>query len=344
MKKLLFFTVIFFFCHSLTSQPQRSQQKMTPLYTVSGERHGISFFPEARLKGVQYETGDVLSFDTYHSLNVIYDWLEKWADEYPGLIDLYEMGRSFENRPIMQITLTNKKTGKDTDKPAAFFEGNRHSGEITSAECVMWMIKYLLDNYGKDPEVTHLIDTKTIYLKPVNNPDGHNLYLHTAQSNRSTVRPDDNDNDGLLDEDAPDDLDSNGVILTMRWKDEKKGNLIADPRDTTGRIMKRVAAGKGTYLSSGEGIDNDNDGRINEDGIGGLDLHRDLGLRKVHSPPGNHVRVDLTNRGVRAPVGVHDCCWKVLMLYTEEVPDLVASQPEEADDACIPERQGHRSG
>ncbi len=247
---------------------------MTPLYTVSGERHGISFFPEARLKGVQYETGDVLSFDTYHSLNVIYDWLEKWADEYPGLIDLYEMGRSFENRPIMQITLTNKKTGKDTDKPAAFFEGNRHSGEITSAECVIWMIKYLLDNYGKDPEVTHLIDTKTIYLKPVNNPDGHNLYLHTAQSNRSTVRPDDNDNDGLLDEDAPDDLDSNGVILTMRWKDEKKGNLIADPRDTTGRIMKRVAAGKGTYLSSGEGIDNDNDGRINEDGIGGLDLHR----------------------------------------------------------------------
>ncbi len=223
---------------------------------------------------VQYETGDSLTFDKYHSLTVIYDWLERWAEAYPDLIDLYEVGKSFEGRSIMQITLTNKKTGKDTDKPAAFFEGNRHSGEITSAECVLWMIKYLLENYGKDPDVTHLIDTKTIYLKPVNNPDGNNLYLHTAQSNRSTVRPDDNDNDGLLDEDAPDDLDSNGVILTMRWKDEKKGNLIPDPRDSTGRIMKRVAAGKGIYLSSSEGIDNDNDGRINEDGIGGLDLHR----------------------------------------------------------------------
>ena len=223
---------------------------------------------------VQYETGDSLTFDKYHSLTVIYDWLERWAEAYPDLIDLYEVGKSFEGRSIMQITLTNKKTGKDTDKPAAFFEGNRHSGEITSAECVLWMIKYLLENYGKDPDVTHLIDTKTIYLKPVNNPDGNNLYLHTAQSNRSTVRPDDNDNDGLLDEDAPDDLDSNGVILTMRWKDEKKGNLIPDSRDSTGRIMKRVAAGKGIYLSSSEGIDNDNDGRINEDGIGGLDLHR----------------------------------------------------------------------
>jgi hypothetical protein len=60
----------------------------------------------------------------------------------------------------------------------------------------------------------------------------------------------------------------------MRWKDEKKGNLIPDPKDSTGRIMKRVPAGKGIYLSSSEGIDNDGDGRINEDGIGGLDLHR----------------------------------------------------------------------
>ena len=81
-------------------------------------------------------------------------------------------------------------------------------------------------NYGTDPDVTHLLDTKTIYLKPVNNPDGHNLYLNTAQSNRSTVRPMDNDGDGLLDEDAPDDLDNDGMILTMRWKDEKKGTLF----------------------------------------------------------------------------------------------------------------------
>jgi len=57
--------------------------------------------------------------------------------------------------------------------------------------------KYLLDNYGQDPEITHLIDTKTFYLKPINNPDGHNLYLNTAQSNRSTVRPEDDDNDVL---------------------------------------------------------------------------------------------------------------------------------------------------
>jgi hypothetical protein len=269
---LLFPTLLF--AQRSGAGPSADKGKKAEQYTLTGFRHGVNFFPVVKFNGVQYESTDTLGFDRYHSLDVIYSWLMKWEKEFPDLVDLYEVGKSYEGRPVLQMTLTNKKTGKETDKPAAFFEGGRHSGEVTSSECVMWMAQYLLLHYGSDPEVTHLLDTKTIYLKPVNNPDGHNLYLNTSQSNRSTVRPEDNDGDGLLDEDAPDDLDSDGMILTMRWKDEKKGNLIPDPKDSTGRIMKRVPAGKGIYLSSSEGIDNDGDGRINEDGIGGLDLHR----------------------------------------------------------------------
>lgn len=257
-----------------SSGSSKAQDKTEKNYTLSGYRHGVNFFPKVKLSQVQYDGEESLAFDKYHSADVIYTWLKRWAEKYPELIELYQVGESFEGRPILQITLTNKKTGKDTDKPAAFFEGGRHSAEVTGTESVLWLIKYLLDNYGKDPDITHLLDTKSIYLKPINNPDGHNLYLNTAQSNRSSVRPDDSDGDGLLDEDPPDDIDGNGIILTMRWKDEKKGTMIPDPKDSTGRIMKRVPAGKGIYLSASEGIDNDGDGRINEDGIGGLDLHR----------------------------------------------------------------------
>lgn len=276
-----------------TTNGQVKSETLKPenkIYTVAGERHGVSFFPEVNFKYVQYTPGDTLSFNQYHTGQVMLHWLKKWAEQYSDLIDLYVVGKSFEGRPVYQITLTNKKTGKDTDKPGAFFEGNRHSGEITSAESVMWLIKYLVENYGKNPEITHLIDTKAIYLKPVNNPDGQNLYLHTAQSNRSTVRPEDNDNDGLLDEDAPEDLDSNGVILNIRWKDTVKGNWIPDTLDPTGRIMKRVAEGKGIYRVASEGYDNDGDGRINEDGIGGLDLHRNY-------PENWRPQSELTGRG-----------------------------------------------
>ncbi|UCF18681.1 MAG: peptidase [Gemmatimonadota bacterium] len=250
----------------------------TGWYTVAGERHGLSFFRRHRHPEVEYESGEQLSFDRYHTVDVMYEWLSRWADEYSDLMELYEVGRSFEGRPILQVTLTNKETGAAVEKPAAFFEGGRHSGEVTSSESILWLIKHLLESYGRDEEITRLIDTKTIYLRPQNNPDGSSLYLHTAQSNRSSVRPHDSDRDGLVDEDAPEDLDGDGVIYQLRWRvrpgAEEKGNAVLDDRDPSGRLMKRVPDGEGDWVVASEGVDNDGDGDFNEDGIGGLDLHR----------------------------------------------------------------------
>jgi murein tripeptide amidase MpaA len=267
--------------------------KDTAFYTIKGERHGISFFKQHRHPEVQYEAGEKLTFDTYHTVDVMYHWYKHWAETYPDIVDLYEVGKSFEGRSILQMTLTNKKTGKDTDKPAAYFEGGRHSGEITSSESILWLTQHLIENYGKDPKITQLIDTKAIYLRPQNSPDGSNLYLNTAIANRSTVRPKDNDGDGLLDEDEAEDLDGDGIIyqIRRRAKEGEEGTHRIDPRDPQGRLMERVQQG-GEWIVQTEGIDNDGDGKINEDGIGGLDLHRNY---PENWRPDNGG--DLTNRG-----------------------------------------------
>jgi hypothetical protein len=254
----------------------RGAQPDTSWHVVAGERHGVSFFRQHRFPEVEYEAGDVLTFDRYHTADVMNEWMRRWAQRYPGLVDLYEVGRSFEGRPIYQVTLTNKETGSFLEKPAAFFEGGRHSGEITSSESILWLLRHLLEGYGSDAEITRLLDTKTLYIRPQNNPDGSNLYLRTAQSNRSSVRPHDTDRDGLVDEDPPEDLDGDGIIYSLRWRvrEGEEGNAVLDPRDPSGRLMKGARAGNSDWRMVGEGIDNDGDGRVNEDGIGGLDLHR----------------------------------------------------------------------
>ena len=117
-------------------------------YTVSGERHGPSFFKKYNFPEVEYSAGDVLNFDHYHTVEVMYHWYRVWAEKYPDIVDLYEVGKSFEGRPILQMTITNKETGKDTNKPAAYFEGGRHSGEITSSESILWLTQHILENYG----------------------------------------------------------------------------------------------------------------------------------------------------------------------------------------------------
>ena len=256
-------------------------ERDSAFYVLRNERHGVSYFKRVRHPQVEYDPGERLTFDRYHTVDVMYAWLRRWEERFPDIVDVYEVARSYEGRPILQVTLTNEATGEATSKPAAYFEGGRHSGEITSSESVLWLIQHLVESYGEDPLITELLDTRAVYLRPQNNPDGSNLYLHTHAANRSTVRPVDNDRDGLLDEDESDDLDGDGVIYQIRWKPTMEGedtveaNMVLDERDPSGRLLRRTQPGEeGVWRVISEGIDNDGDGRINEDGIGGLDLHR----------------------------------------------------------------------
>ena len=257
------------------AQVQPAGEGQAKYWTVPGYRHGPSAFRRNFLVETTPIQEGVIDFKHYHKYTETVEFLKKWEKQYPTLVDLYVVAQSFGGIDIYQATVTNKKTGKDTDKPAMYVEGNRHAGEVTAGESALWMLNHLLTNYGEDKEVTRLLDNFAFYFRPVNNPDGSLLYLETAQTLRSTIRPYDSDRDGLLDEDPAEDLDGDGFVRQMRVKVEMgKGDATVDPRDPSGRLMRRVGAGKGDYLLLSEGIDNDQDGRVNEDGVGGLDLHR----------------------------------------------------------------------
>jgi len=258
---------------------------------VAGQRSGTSVFPLTNYPEIKPKVAGQIDWQHYHTSAEIEEFMHKWAKEHPDIVDLHVVGKSFGGRDIWQMTLTNKKSGKDTDKPAAFFEGGRHSGEITSTESAFYLAWYLIENYGKDAAVSALLDQKAVYIKPLNNPDGSDMYRLTAQANRSTVRPVDNDNDGLTDEDPGEDMDGDGYNRQMRkFVGAGKGNAVLDSMDKSGRILRGVQQGRGDYMLYSEGIDNDGDGRYNEDGIGGLDLHRNY--------PGNwRPERELTGRG-----------------------------------------------
>jgi hypothetical protein len=277
----------------LDAQSTAPRDTTRKVYVVPGERQGPSAFPTTNYAETRPVAAGQLDWRHYHTSAEIEMWMRKWAEQYPDLVSLYPVGESFGGRTIWQLTLTSRKTGRDTDKPAAFFEGGRHSGEISGTESAFYLAWHLLDRYGKDPEVTRLLDEKAVYIRPLNNPDGSDLYRLTAQSNRSTVRPHDTDGDGLLDEDPGEDLDGDGFLRQMRVRvGAGKGEWSLDPEDKTGRLLKRMGAGKGEFMMYSEGVDNDLDGRYNEDGVGGLDLHRNY-PENWRPEPGK----DLTGRG-----------------------------------------------
>ena len=214
--------------------------------------------------------------------------LREFAALYPGLTELHNLGESFHGQPLMLITITNEATGPAIEKPALYVDGGLHSGELTASAVATHLIGHLLNGHGTDPRVTALLDTRAFYVRPKFNPDGSDLALIDDQFLRSTPHPFDDDEDGTADEDPPEDLDGDGWITQVRYRDDD-GIWALDPDDY--RILfrdpdRRLAGPR--YSVMREGVDNDGDGQVNEDGIGGLDMNRNFprNWERVHMQPG----------------------------------------------------------
>jgi len=221
-----------------------------------------------------------LRFDQYYTLEQVYDALKALVQAYPQLATLETVGQSDEGRPIMALTVNNPKTGAALDKPAIYVDGNMHGNEIQGGDISLYLLDYLLGGYGKNPEMTALVDKNCFYVIPVVNVDGRYHFFADANSSSSsrTLRiPTDDDRDGLFDEDKLDDLDGDGNICAMRKKDPF-GAYKTDAEDP--RLMVRVKPGeKGEWTMLGEeGLDNDGDGQVNEDAEGYVDPNRNWGF------------------------------------------------------------------
>lgn len=237
-------------------------------------------FLAAALPAQRTDISVPLRFDHYYSLEQVYGALQALNKAYPGLTSLEVVGKSDEGRPLYAMTVNNPKTGPALEKPAVYVDGNMHGNEIQGGEISLYLLDYLLGNYGKNDEVTRVVDKVCFYVVPVVNADGRHHFFadaNTPSSNRSLRIPTDDDRDGLVDEDFPDDLDGDGNICTMRIRDPF-GAWKTDPEDP--RLMVRVKPGeKGEWTLLGEeGVDNDGDGRINEDAEGYVDPNRNWGF------------------------------------------------------------------
>lgn len=220
-----------------------------------------------------------LRFDKYYTYGEIVEAVKALNMAYPDLTKAVVVGKSEENREIWALEINNPKTGKAEEKPGVYVDANIHGNEIQAGEVALYFADYLLKNYGKLKDVTDVVDRNAYYIIPVVNVDGRYHFMtdgNSMNSNRSLRISRDDDKDGLFDEDMYDDLNGDGNITQMRKKVEG-GNYKLDAEDQ--RIMVRIKDGeKGNYVLLGqEGIDNDNDGKINEDTEGFVDPNRNWG-------------------------------------------------------------------
>ncbi|MEN9684824.1 MAG: hypothetical protein RLZZ28_610 [Bacteroidota bacterium] len=209
--------------------------------------------------------------------------LNALAKEYPSLTSLQSLVKTNGGKDIWLLTIGS---GKTASKPAIAVIGGTEGNHLLGTEMAIGFAENLLKASGSDSIKNKLAKT-TYYIFPNMSPDAMEQYFAKLKYERNgNATETDEDRDGKLNEDSFDDLDGNGRITMMRVE-SPVGDYKTHPDDA--RVLVKADANKGEkgkWLLLTEGIDNDKDGLLNEDGEGGIAFNRNLTYKHSTFMPG----------------------------------------------------------
>lgn len=141
--------------------------------SLSAYNHTINF------KEFDFET-DPYQYFTYEEMT---DFLFNLQALYPNLLTVESLAKSYENRDIWLVTLSNVEN-QTNEKPGILLLGAHHGNEKPSYEVLIYFIYHMLNHYDNTTtyyagdqavsgnEIQQALNTTVFYIIPMVNPDG----------------------------------------------------------------------------------------------------------------------------------------------------------------------------
>lgn len=203
--------------------------------------------------------------------------LDALAAKHPTLVEVASIGMSRQGRAVHIVRLTDRGAPAEgsipaDQRPMLVIVAGANPMHAVGVETALGVAERLADQHAD------ALRGVSVVVIPMLNPDGFAWHAEAGRPKTDFPRtplPSDADRDGRVNEDPAEDLNGDGAITMMRVVDPAAGSpwpatMCDDPADK--RLMKTPDAAKGEspkYAVFIEGIDNDGDGRFNEDGPGG---------------------------------------------------------------------------
>lgn len=216
----------------------------------------------------------------------IYDEITTWvrdrfySDNRNQMLDVVTFTRSGKFRDLYALRLAIKEGSEPEARPGVLIVANLEGNHIVGTEVVLRLVDRILAKVNDNDEVmTDLLTRHTLYLVPVINVDRMitNNESDVLDDSTKTITPNDEDRDGYEDEDGPDDLNGDGFITMMRVYEDDAPNMMPDPAEPRLNVSADQSKGeRPMFRLFVEGLDNDEDGLVNEDGLGGVNLNQNF--------------------------------------------------------------------
>jgi hypothetical protein len=119
------------------------------------------------------EASFVQDLGDYHTYSECTAMLMSAVASFPEICRVDSIGKSFYNRPIWAIKISDNPGINDPTEADILFVALHHAREVATPNVLIYLMDHLLNNYGLDPHITHLVNDREIWIVPVLNPDGH---------------------------------------------------------------------------------------------------------------------------------------------------------------------------
>ena len=121
-----------------------------------------------------------LNTDSYPTYDELKTYMFGVAEAVPHLVKVYSVGESAQGRGIWLAEVTNQGTGSAADKSAIWIDGNSVGDELCGSVVALSLLQRLASEYGREEQVTDLLDTHTFYILPRMAPDGAEQTVKTG--------------------------------------------------------------------------------------------------------------------------------------------------------------------
>lgn len=164
----------------------------------------------------------------YYNYAAMTDRLQRFSLKYSNICSLASIGQSVEGRELWVMRITVNPNTDVPGKPRFKYVGNIHGDEALSRQVLVYLIEYLLTQYGRDVRVTELVKRTDIYIMASMNPDGFERAVEgdctgSAEGRENAKHYDLDKSFQFLDEPSSETSDDTPeVTAVMRWILEKK--------------------------------------------------------------------------------------------------------------------------
>lgn len=145
--------------------------------------HGFELYGSTGLSRYLDQNG-ILYFDMkdlnqkllsdYPTHNEMTERLKRIVAKNSSIMELTSIGKSVKGKDLWVVKISDN-VATDEVEPEFKYISSMHGDEITGRELTMEFIEEMGNRYGKDEQITKLINNTEIYIMPSMNPDGSEM-------------------------------------------------------------------------------------------------------------------------------------------------------------------------